>query len=171
MASVTDSTPPGPKDDSPRRLDQTLAMAAVSPREAQAIADLRPALDASVTRSERSLRYQIFLGDVAAISLAWGISMLFQSRLRADQSVVVWLAAAVSTLVMLQMARLYQSWVCLEFSRQASRIIAATAVGGCALVAAGWLAGTLSAVPAAPAAEGAVAAAILRKQVLNDEEK
>ena len=136
-------------------------MAAVSPREAQAIADLRPALDASVTRSERSLRYQIFLGDVAAISLAWGISMLFQSRLRADQSVVVWLAAAVSTLVMLQMAHLYRSWVCLEFSRQAARIIAATAVGGCALVAAGWLAGTLSAVPAAPAAEGAVAAAIL----------
>ena len=78
-----------------------------------------------------------------------------------DQSVAVFVAAAVSTLAVIQMAGLYRSWVCSEFSRQAARIIAATAVGGFALAASGWLAGTISAVPAAPAVEGAVAAAVL----------
>ena len=87
--------------------------------------------------------------------------MLFQSRLRPDQSAAVFLAAAVSTLAVIQMAHLYRSWVCSEFSRQAARIIAATAVGGSALAASGWLAGTISAVPAVPAVEGAVAAAAL----------
>jgi len=87
--------------------------------------------------------------------------MLFQSRLRPDQSVAVWLAAVVSTLAVIQMGRLYWSWVCSEFSRQAARIIGAAAVGGCVLAAAGWLAGSVSAVPAAPAAEGAVFAAAL----------
>ena len=66
--------------------------------------------------------------------------MLFQSQLRPDQSVAVLLAAAVSTLAVIQMAGLYRSWVCSEFSRQAARIIAATAVGGSVLAAAGWLA-------------------------------
>jgi exopolysaccharide biosynthesis polyprenyl glycosylphosphotransferase len=87
--------------------------------------------------------------------------MLFQSRLHPDQSVAVFLAAAVSTLAVIQMAGLYRSWVCSEFSRQAARIIAATAVGGAALAASGWLAGTISATPAAPAVEGALAAAAL----------
>ena len=87
--------------------------------------------------------------------------MLFQSQLRPDQTVAVWLAATLSTLAIIQMARLYQPWVCSEFSREAVRIIAAAAVGGCVLAASGWLAGTLSAVPAAPAAEGAVIAAVL----------
>jgi exopolysaccharide biosynthesis polyprenyl glycosylphosphotransferase len=125
------------------------------------IAGWSPAVRAQRTRSERSLRRQIFFGDLAAISLAWGLAMLFQSRLRPDQSVAVFLAAAVSTLVVLQMARLYQSWVCAEFSRQSARIIAATAVGGCVLAASGWLAGSVRAVPAAPAVEGAVGAAVL----------
>ena len=87
--------------------------------------------------------------------------MLFQSQLRPDHSVGVWLAAAVSTLVVLQMAHLYQLWVCSEFSRQAVRVLAATAVGGFVLAASGWLAGTLLAVPAAPAVEGAISAAVL----------
>jgi exopolysaccharide biosynthesis polyprenyl glycosylphosphotransferase len=87
--------------------------------------------------------------------------MLFQSRLRPDHSVVVWLAGAVSTLVALQMAHLYRSWVCSEFSRQAARIIAATALGGFVLAASGWLSGDLASVPAAPAIEGAVGAAVL----------
>jgi exopolysaccharide biosynthesis polyprenyl glycosylphosphotransferase len=120
-----------------------------------------PAPRARRTRSERSLRRQLFFGDLAAISLAWGLAMLFQSRLRPDQSAAVFLAAAVSTLVVLQMARLYQSWVCAEFSRQSSRIIAATAVGGFVLAASGWLAGSVRDVPAAPAVEGAVGAAVL----------
>jgi exopolysaccharide biosynthesis polyprenyl glycosylphosphotransferase len=115
----------------------------------------------TATRTEGSLRRQLFFGDVAAISLAWGLAMLFQSRLRPDQSVTVWLAAAVSTLAVIQLLGLYRSWVCSEFSRQAARIIAATTVGGCALVASGWLAGTTSAVPAAPAAAGALGAAAL----------
>jgi exopolysaccharide biosynthesis polyprenyl glycosylphosphotransferase len=87
--------------------------------------------------------------------------MFLQSPLRPDQTVAVWLAAVVSTLAVIQMARLYQPWVCSEFSRQTARIIAATAVGACALLASGWLAGTLSAVPVAPAAEGVVGAASL----------
>ena len=87
--------------------------------------------------------------------------MLFESRLRPGQSVAVFAAAAVSTLAVIQMAGLYRSWVCSEFSRQAARIIAATAVGGFALAAPGWLAGTFSAVPAVPAVEGAAAAAAL----------
>ena len=87
---------------------------------------------------------------VAAVSLAWGIPMLFQSRLRPDQSVAVWLAAVVSTLVVIQMARLYRSWVCSEFSRQAARIIGATAVGGFVLAASGWLAGSSRPYPPHP---------------------
>ena len=87
--------------------------------------------------------------------------MLFQSQLRPDQSAVVWLAAVVSTLVVIQMGGLYRSWVCSEFSRQAGRIVAATTIGGFALSAAGWLAGSVSAVPAAPAIEGAIGAAAL----------
>jgi exopolysaccharide biosynthesis polyprenyl glycosylphosphotransferase len=137
-------------------------MDSLSPREAPAIADPGPALGARRTRSERSLRQQLFFGDLAAITLAWGLPMLFQSRLRPDQSVAVFLAAAVSTLAVIQMAGLYRSWVCSEFSRQAVRIIAATAVGGSVLAASGWLAtGPISVTPAAAAAEGVVAAAVL----------
>jgi len=136
-------------------------LASLSPREVPSLADPSPALGARRTRSERSLRQQLFFGDLTAISLAWGLALFFQSRLRPDQSVAVFLAAAVSTLAVIQMAGLYQSWVCSEFSRQAARIIAATAVGGFALAAPGWLAGTFSAIPAAPAAEGALAAAAL----------
>jgi exopolysaccharide biosynthesis polyprenyl glycosylphosphotransferase len=136
-------------------------LASLSTREALTIADSRPAASARRVRAEASLRYRLFLGDLVAILLAWGLPMLFQSRLRADRTVAVWLAAAVSTLVVLKMAGLYRSWICSEFSRQAARIMAATAVGGFALVAAGWLASVLSAAPAAPAAEGAISAAVL----------
>ena len=135
--------------------------ASLSPREAPSIAGPAPVPGARKTRSEESLRVQLFIGDLAAISLAWGLPMLFQSRLRPDQSAAVWLAAAVSTLVVIKMTGLYRSWICSEFSRQAARIMAATAVGGFVLAAAGWLAGTLAAEPAAPAAEGAVGAAVL----------
>ena len=134
----------------------------LSPREAPTIADLSPAaLRAGRTRSERSLRQRLFFGDLAAISLAWGLPMLFLSRLRPDQSVAVWLAAAVSTLAVIQRAGLYRSWVCSEFSRQAARIIVATAVGGVVLTVCGWLAGSVLAVPAVPAVVGAVGAAAL----------
>ncbi|MGH3264601.1 MAG: exopolysaccharide biosynthesis polyprenyl glycosylphosphotransferase, partial [Trebonia sp.] len=44
---------------------------------------------------------------------------------------------------------------------QAARIIAASAVGGAVLMASGWLAGSLIALPAAPAVEGAAIAAAL----------
>jgi exopolysaccharide biosynthesis polyprenyl glycosylphosphotransferase len=161
MAPITERASSGPKDGSPRRLDETPAMASLRPRAAPTIADPSPAPGKGRTRSERSLREQLFLGDLAAVSLAWGLPMLFQSRLRPDQSVAVWLAAVVSTLAVIQMGRLYRSWVCSEFSRQAARIIAAAAVGGCVLAASGWLAGSVSAVPAAPAVEGAVGAAAL----------
>ena len=157
----TDTASPGPMDGSPRRLDGTPTMASLSPREAPTIADPSPALGARKTRSEGSLRDQLFLGDLAAVSLAWGLPMLFQSRLRPDQSVAVWLAAVVSTLAVIKYAGLYRSWVCSEFSRQAVRIIGAAAVGGFVLAASGWLAGSVSAVPAAPALEGAIAAAFL----------
>ena len=136
-------------------------MDSLSPSEAPTIADSSPPLGARKTRSERSLRQQLFFGDLAAISLAWGLPMLFQSQLRPDQSVAVWLAAAVSTLAVIQMAGLYRSWVGSEFSRQAARIIAATAVGGFVLAASGGLAGSVSVAPAAPAVEGALGAAVL----------
>ena len=80
-------------------------MASLSPRAAPTIADPSPALGARKTRSERSLRQRLFFGDLAAISLAWGLPMLFQSQLRPDQSVAVWLAAAVSTLAVIQIGR------------------------------------------------------------------
>jgi exopolysaccharide biosynthesis polyprenyl glycosylphosphotransferase len=112
-------------------------------------------------RSERSLRRQLFVGDLAAVSLAWGLAMLFQSKLRPDQSVAVSLAAVISALIVIKLLALYQSWVCSEFSRQAARIIMATAAGGVVLVASGWLAGSISAVPVAPAIEGAIGAALL----------
>ena len=164
VASVTDRASSGLKDGSPYGRDETPAVAPLGPCEGPAIAQPSQGAGAKKTRSEESsesqpkilrklafvgqnhpsgsihVLKQLFFGDVAAISLAWGIPMLFQSRLRPDHSVVVWLAAAVSTLVVLQMAHLYRSWVCSEFSRQAARIVAA---------------------PAAPAAEGAVGAAVL----------
>jgi exopolysaccharide biosynthesis polyprenyl glycosylphosphotransferase len=134
------------------------AMAPPTPHGAPAMAGPGLAPGAWRTRSEGSPRQQLFFGDVAAISLAWGLPMLFLSRLRPDQSVAVSLAAAVSTLAVMHMAGLYRSWVCSEFSRQAARIIAAAAAGGFVLAASGWLAGP---VPAAPALAGAVAAAAL----------
>jgi exopolysaccharide biosynthesis polyprenyl glycosylphosphotransferase len=136
-------------------------MDSLSRREAPVIADPSPALGTRKTRSERSLRQQLLIGDLIAISLAWGLVMLFQSRLDPGQSVAVFVAAAVSTLALIQVAGLYRFWVCSEFSRQAARIIAATAVGGFALAAPGWLSGTFSAVRAGPAVEAAVAAAAL----------
>ena len=166
----TNTASSGPKDGGPRRPDETPTMASLSPgeaptlspREAPTIADLSPAaLRAGRTRSERSLRQRLFFGDLAAISLAWGLPMLFLSQLRPDQSVAVWLAAAVSTLAVIQRAGLYRSWVCSEFSRQAARIIVATAVGGVVLTVCGWLAGSVLAVPAVPAVVGAVGAAAL----------
>jgi exopolysaccharide biosynthesis polyprenyl glycosylphosphotransferase len=160
VASITDTASRDPKDGSPRRLDEMPTVASLSPSEALA-ADPSPAVGTRRTRSERSLQQQLFFGDLAAVSVAWWLPMFFQSRLRPDQSVVVWLAAVVSTLAVIQMARLYQPWVCSEFSRQAVRIIAATAVGACVLAVSGWLAGSVSAVPAAPAVEGAVSAAVL----------
>ncbi len=161
VASIADTTSSGPKDGSPRRLDETPTMASPSPREVLTIVGPSPAPGARRTRSERSLRQRLFFGDLAAISLAWGLPMLFLSRLRPDQSVAVWLAAAASTLAVIQRAGLYRPWVCSEFSRQAARIIAATAVGGFVLAACGWLAGSVLAVPAAPAAVGAIGAAAL----------
>lgn len=161
MASVADAASSGLKDGSSRRPDEMPAMASLSPREAPTIAGPSPGLGVPRTRSERYLRQQLFLGDLAAVSLAWGLPMLFQSQLRPDQSVAVSLAAAVSTLAAIKMVGLYQPWVCSEFSGQTTRIIAATAVGGFVLAASGWLAGSVSAVPAAPAAEGAIGAAVL----------
>ena len=161
VASLSDTASSGSSDGSTGRLNEASAIASLGPREAPAITDPSPALGAGRTRSERSLRNQLFFGDLAAISLAWGLAMLFQSRLRPDQTVAVTTAAAVSTLAVIQMARLYRPSVCSEFSRQAARIIGAAAVGGCVLMASGWLAGSVSAVPVAPAVEGAIGAALL----------
>jgi len=87
--------------------------------------------------------------------------MLYQSQLRPDRSVAVFLVAAVSTLAVIHKMGLYRPWVLTEFSSQAARIIGATAVGGFVLAAAGWLAGFVSTAPFAPALEGAVGAAAL----------
>jgi exopolysaccharide biosynthesis polyprenyl glycosylphosphotransferase len=162
VASVTNAMPSDPADGGPQRLDETPAVVSLGPREASAIADPSPVRPARKSRSDGFLREQLFFGDVAAITLAWGLPMLFESKLRSDQSVVVFLAAAVSTLVVIQMAGLYRSWVCSEFSRQAARIVVAAVVGGSVLVAAGVLAaGPASDTPAAAAAEGAVCGAVL----------
>ena len=82
VASVTDTASSGSKDGSPRRLDETPTMPSLSPSEAPTIAAPSPALGARRTRFEGYLRRQLFFGDLAAISLAWGLAMLFQSRLR-----------------------------------------------------------------------------------------
>src|SRR5215469_10986265 len=161
VASISDTASRVPKDGGPRLLDGTPAIASPSPREAPTIADPRPTPSVRRTRSERSLREQLFFGDLAAISLAWGLPMLLQSQLRPDQSVAVWLAAAVATLAVIQRAGLYRSWVNSEFSRQAGRILVATAVGGCVLAVTGWLASSVSAAPVTTAAMGAVGAATL----------
>ncbi len=161
MASLSEAAGSGPNDGSAGRLAEVLATAPLSPREAAAITDPGRAGGSRRKRSERSIRRQVFFGDLAAVSLAFGLPMLLQSELRPDQSVVVWLAAVLSTLVVIHAAGLYRSWVCSEFSRQASRIMGATVAGGCVLAASGWLAGSVSAVPAAPAVEGAVWAAVL----------
>ena len=124
-------------------------------------ADPSPSPGALQNRSERSLRRQLFAGDFIAVALAWGLPMFFQSYLQPDKSVVVTLAAIVSVLIVMKKLGLYRSWVCSEFSRQAARIIAAAAVGGAVLAASGWLAGSLVALPAAPAAEGAAGGAVL----------
>jgi exopolysaccharide biosynthesis polyprenyl glycosylphosphotransferase len=161
VVSITDRASSGSNDSNPRRVEETPTAAALSLRETPALADRNPALGVRRTRSEGFLREQLFLGDLAAILLAWGIPLLFQSQLRADRSVAVLLIASVSTLTVIKKAGLYRSWVCSEFSRQVARIIAATAVGGSILAATGWLAGTISDAPFAPAVEGAVGAAAL----------
>jgi exopolysaccharide biosynthesis polyprenyl glycosylphosphotransferase len=161
VASLTDTASSNPGDGNPRELAETPAMVSLSLGESVTFTDPGPAVSAQRTRSERSVRQQLLFGDLAAVSLAWGLPMLFQSRLRPDQTAAVWLAAVVSTVAVIQMARLYRSWVCSDFSRQAARIIGATAVGGFVLAASGWLAGSVSDVPAAPAIEGAACAAVL----------
>ena len=162
MASTAETESSGAEDRGLRRLDDEPAVTALGPHEAPAIADPGRIAPVRRNRSDGFLREQLFFGDLAAITLAWGLPMLFQSKLRSDQSVVVFLAAAVSTLVVIQMAGLYRSWVCSEFSRQAARIVLAAVVGGSVLVAAGVLAsGPASDTPAAAAAEGAVGAAAL----------
>jgi exopolysaccharide biosynthesis polyprenyl glycosylphosphotransferase len=144
VTSTTDTTSSGPGDGS-----------------LETIADPDPSFRASQDRSERSLRRQLFCGDLTAVVLAWGLPMLLQSQLRPDKSVVVSLAAIASALIAIKMLGLYRSWVNSEFSRQAVRIIQAASVGGVVLVAAGWLAGSLVALPAAPAVEGTAGAAVL----------
>jgi exopolysaccharide biosynthesis polyprenyl glycosylphosphotransferase len=162
VASATNARSSGQADGGPHRLDEPSAVVSLGPCETPAIADPSPVLHARKTRSDGFLREQLFFGDLAAITLAWGLPMLLQSKLRSDQSVVVFLAAAVSTLVVIQMAGLYRSWVCSEFSRQAARIVVAAVVGGSVLTAAGLLAsGPASDTPVAPAAEGAVGGAAL----------
>jgi len=144
-------------------VDETPGLATPGPREVSAVVGLgpRPVPAAQRRRSEESFREQLFLGDLAATSLAFGLPMFFQSQLRETRSVAVWLAAVVATLYVIKLAGLYRSWVCSEFSRQAARIVGATAVGGLVLIAAGWLAGFLSTAPFGPAIEGAIAASFL----------
>jgi exopolysaccharide biosynthesis polyprenyl glycosylphosphotransferase len=161
VASLAEAAGSGPSEEGAGRLAEVPTTASLSSREAQAISDAGPAARSRRNRSERSIRQQLFLGDLAAVAVAFGLPMLLQSQLRPDQSVVVWLAGVVSTLVVIHIAGLYRSWVCSEFSRQASRILAASAVGGCALAASGWLAGSISGAPTAPAIEGAFCAAAL----------
>jgi exopolysaccharide biosynthesis polyprenyl glycosylphosphotransferase len=159
--TLKDTASSGPNDGGPYRLDETPAVATLSPSKAAIIAQPGPAPGARRNRSERSLRRQLFAGDLAAVSLAWGLAMLFQSQLRPDRSFAVSLAGVVSTLLVIKFLGLYQSWVCSEFARQAARILVAIVVGGTVLVATGWLGGDIEATPFAPAIEGAVGAAVL----------
>lgn len=161
MASISDTASRGQRDGGPGLRNGTDTMTSLGAREAPAIAGPGPALGTQRTGSERFLREQLFFGDLAAISVAWGLPMFFQSQLRPDQSVAVCLAAAVSTLAVIQRAGLYRPWVCSEFSRQAGWIIVATAVGGCVLAVTGWLASSVSAAPTPSATAGAVGAAAL----------
>jgi exopolysaccharide biosynthesis polyprenyl glycosylphosphotransferase len=165
VTSTKDAASSGPEDHGPGPGDAAAVpsprLAEPSPADATAIIDPSPGFSAWESRSERSLRWQLFAGDLAAVGLAWGLAMLFQSHLKPDKSVVVSFAAVVSALLVIQLLGLYRSWVCDEFSRQAARIMAATAVGAVVLVASGWLAGSLVALPAVPAVEGAVGAAVL----------
>lgn len=161
VTSTKDTASSGPGDGRPYRLDDTPTITSLRRGEAASIVVQDSASDARRNRSERSLRRQLFVGDLAAVSLAWGLAMFFQSQLRPDRSIAVSLAAVVSTLVVIKLLGLYQSWVCSEFSRQAARIIMAIVVGAFVLVATGWLSGDLAVTPAAPAIEGAIVAAVL----------
>ena len=161
MASLTPAASSNPSDDEPRGLAETPARASLTLGEATTSTDPSPAVGAPRNRSDRSLREQLFVGDLAAVTLAWGLAMFFLSQLRPDQSVAVFLAAAFSTLAVIQKVGLYRPWVCTEFPSQAARIVWATAVGGAVLAATGWLAGSVAAVPVAPAIVGALGAAVL----------
>lgn len=161
MTWTKDTASSGPGDGKPYRLDDTPTITSLGRGEAASITVQDSASDARWNRSERSLRRQLFAGDLAAVSLAWGLAMFFQSQLRPDRSIAVSVAAVVSTLVVIKLLGLYQSWVCSEFSRQAARIIMAIVVGAFVLVATGWLSGDLAVTPAAPAIEGAIGAAVL----------
>jgi exopolysaccharide biosynthesis polyprenyl glycosylphosphotransferase len=161
VRSMRDAASSGHSDGSPYRLDETPTITTLGPGGRASAAGPGQVPVTRRNRSEVSLRRQLFAGDLAAASLAWGLPMLFQSHLRPDQSFAVSLSAVVSTLVVIKLLGLYQSWVCSEFSRQAARIIVAAVVGGIVLAATGWLAGDLAATPFAPAIEGAVGAAVL----------
>jgi exopolysaccharide biosynthesis polyprenyl glycosylphosphotransferase len=161
MASLTDTASPSPKDAGPRQRGEIPAAASPGPPLAPAGGGRSPARGAPGTRSERSLLRQLFFSDLAAILLAWGLPMLFLSRLRPDQSMAVLAAAAVATLAVIGKVGLYRPWVCTEFPSQAARLIGATIVGGTVLAAAGWLGSDVSSAPVVPATVGAPGAAAL----------
>lgn len=161
MTSAKDTVSLGANNADLYRPGKTPALTSFTLGEAASVAGPGPAPGARGNRAERSLRRQLFIGDLIAVALAWGLPMALQSRLRPDRTAAVTLAAVVSALVVIKLLGLYQSWVCSDFSRQAARILMAAAVGGAVLAATGWLGGTLSSDPAAPAVEGAASAGIL----------
>jgi hypothetical protein len=114
VASLTPAASSNPSDDEPRGLAETPARASLTLGEATTSTDPSPAVGAPRNRSDRSLREQLFVGDLAAVTLAWGLAMFFLSQLRPDQSVAVFLAAAFSTLAVIQKVGLYRPWVCTE---------------------------------------------------------
>src|SRR5579859_6690958 len=103
--ALTGTASSNPGDGSSRGPDETPTMASLSLAEEITLRDPSPVRGARRSRSGRSLGEQLFFGDLAAVALAWGLPMLAQSRLRPDQSVAVWLAAVLSTLALIHMAR------------------------------------------------------------------
>ena len=140
MTSPKDTASSGPEDDDHPRQGEKSAMTSVGPVKATAVAEPATGPGAWQNRSERSLRRQLFAGDLFAVAVAWGLAMLLQSHLKPDKSVVVSFAAIVSVLLVIKWLGLYRSWVCSEYSRQAARIIGGHSGGrlSCSSPPAGW---------------------------------
>ncbi len=109
-------------------------------------------------RAKRSsLRRHMAIGDVAAVTAAWGALAFANRDSGFAHAVAIGLVAIIVTLVVMRRAGLYRSWVCAVPTLQLVRVLTASAVGTAVYIACDALIERPSV--AGPVVAGSVAAA------------